>query len=92
MHKARRRPAGFVEDIDQEVQLGLAIDATVFGNARNKPAGVVGIDVALGLGLIDNIVGDRLDKKGGQTGSCTEEASLTANSISASSAEIVPSS
>ena len=61
-HQALRHPAGLVEDVDQQLELGLAVDPAIPGDALDQPLRVLGGQVALGLGLLDQVVGDGLDE------------------------------
>ena len=60
--QALRRPAGLVEHVDQQLQLGLAVDPAVPADALDQPLRVLGRQIALGLGLLDQVVGDGLDE------------------------------
>ena len=58
--QALRRPAGLVEHVDQQLELGLAVDLAVPADALDQPLRVLGGQIALGLGLLDQVVGDGL--------------------------------
>jgi hypothetical protein len=67
-HQALRRPARLVEHVDQQLQLGLGLHPAVPADAIEQPLGVLGGQVPLGLGLLDQIVGDGLDEAVGPGG------------------------
>ena len=60
--QALRHPAGLVEHVDQQLQLRLAVDPAILADALDQPLRVLGGQVARGLGLVDEVVGDGLDE------------------------------
>jgi hypothetical protein len=61
-HVALRGPARLVEHVEDQGKFGHGFDLAIPGDARDQPTGVLGGDIALGLGLLDDVIGDRLDK------------------------------
>src|SRR5262245_38266917 len=52
-HKTLRRPTGLVEHVDEQLELGLAVDPPLTTNALDQPLRVFSGKVAPRLGLLD---------------------------------------
>ena len=61
-NEALRRPASLVEHVDEQVELGLAVNPAVSTNALDQPLHILGGEVALGFGLLDKVIGNGLHK------------------------------
>jgi len=68
LDEADRGPARLVENVHEQFELGLAVDATVMRDAVDQPVRVVGGQVALRPLLKDDVVGDGFDEKVGPVG------------------------
>ncbi len=59
--EADRRPAGLVENVDDEIEVRLAGNGAAGGDAIEEALGFLGRHVALGLDLEHEMVGQRVD-------------------------------